>query len=298
MLPILFHLPGGIPIYSYGVALGLSCVLGAHLAVYLAARSEIEEKRAWWFALIVIVVGIVGGRVHDVAINAESLSQFFSEMTEVQHAGRTAYGAFLSASIAAVVTARALKVPFWRFADAVAPTMALGLGLTRVGCFLWGCDYGVRTEAWGVRFPAGSPAWQDQIDHGLITREAATSLPVFPIQLVESAAGFAIGVFLLWAWFRRPRREGSVFLGFFATYGVVRALLEVWRADEGRGELAGMSTSMAIGLFTSVPALLLIFAPRLARWRPEAGEILPPPGDEPADGKQKKKPGDGKKKSS
>ncbi len=297
MLPILFHLPGGIPIYSYGVALGLSCVLGAHLAVYLAARSGIEEKRAWWFALTVIVVGIVGGRVHDVAINSSSLSEFFAEIVKLQHAGRTAYGAFLSASIAAVVTSRALKVPFWRFADAVAPTMALGLGLTRVGCFLWGCDYGVRTEAWGVNFPAGSPAWQDQIDHGLITREAPESLAVFPIQLVESAAGFAIGLFLLWAWFRRPRREGSVFLGFFATYGLVRALLEVWRADEGRGELAGMSTSMAIGLFTAVPALLLIFAPPLARWRPEAGEVLPPPSDE-ATADKAKKAGGGKKKPS
>lgn len=299
MLPILFHLPGGIPIYSYGVALGLSCVLGAHLAVYLAARSGIEERRAWWFALTVIVVGIVGGRVHDVAINSDSLSEFFSEMTKLQHAGRTAYGAFLSASIAAVVTARALKVPFWRFADAVAPTMALGLGLTRIGCFLWGCDYGVRTDAWGVHFPAGSPAWQDQLDHGLITREATESLAVFPIQLVESAfGGFAIGLFLLWAWFRRPRREGSVFLGFFALYGVVRALLEVWRADEGRGELAGMSTSMAIGLFTSLPAVLLIFVPQLARWRPEAGEILPPPGDDDASGEQQKKAGGGKKKGS
>lgn len=291
MVPVLFHLPGGIPIYSYGVALGLSCVLGAHLAVYLATRNGIEEKRAWWFAITVIVVGIVGGRVHDVAVNATSLSEFLAKLTEVQHAGRTAYGAFLSASIAGVLAARVYRLPFWRIADAVAPTMALGLGLTRVGCFLWGCDYGVHTEAWGVRFPAGSPAWQDQIDAGQLTTAASTSLPVFPIQLVESAAGFAIGVGLLWLWFRRPRREGTVLLGFFASYGLVRALLEVWRADEGRGELAGMSTSMAIGLFTAGPALLLIFAPPLARLRGDAGEVLPAPvpDDEANDSKKPKK---------
>ncbi|MCO5169357.1 MAG: prolipoprotein diacylglyceryl transferase [Planctomycetes bacterium] len=289
MMPVLFHLPGGIPIYSYGVALGLSCVLGAHLAVYLATRSGIEEKRAWWFAITVIVVGIVGGRVHDVAVNARSVGEFMAKITEVQHAGRTAYGAFLSASIAAVFASRAYRVPFWRFADAVAPTMALGLGLTRVGCFLWGCDYGVHTEAWGVRFPAGSPPWQDQIEAGLLTTAAPTSLPVFPIQLVESAAGFAIGVGLLWLWFRRPRREGTVFLWFFASYGLVRALLEVWRADEGRGELAGMSTSMAIGLFTAGPALLLLLAPPLARLRGDSGEVLPAPTDEEDEKAPKKK---------
>jgi phosphatidylglycerol:prolipoprotein diacylglycerol transferase len=282
MLPILFELPGGFPIYSYGVALGLSCVLGAHLAVYLATRCSIEERRAWWFALAVVVIGIVGGRVHDVVINAKSVGEFFTEIVKLQHAGRTAYGAFLSGCLAAIGASRVLRVPFWRMMDCIAPTGLLGLGLTRIGCFLWGCDYGVRTDEWGVRFPAGSPAWQDQLDAGLIDRAALTSLPVFPIQLVESVVGFVLGGFLLWLWFRRPRREGTVALSFFATYGVARAILEVYRADSGRGELAGMSTSMAIGVYTAGPALLAMFVPALARLRPEAGPVVDAPKDEPA----------------
>jgi phosphatidylglycerol---prolipoprotein diacylglyceryl transferase len=277
--PILFELPGGIPIYSYGIMLGLSCVIGAHIAVYLSVRSGIPEKKAWYFALSVAITGIIGGRVHDVAVNATSVAQFFDEMTKLQHAGRTAYGAFLSGSIAAIVFARAYKVPFWRFADAAAPNMALGLGLTRIGCFLWGCDYGVRSERWGLRFPRGSPAWEDQNAAGLIGFGAPTSLPVFPIQLVESAIGFAIGGALLWLWFRRPRREGTILLGFFGLYGVARALLEIWRDDSGRGELLGMSTSMAIGVVTALAAVVLALPP-LARLRPECGPALPPPSDE------------------
>lgn len=279
MLPILIEL-GPIKLYSYGVMLGLSCVLGAHLAVYLAGRSGIAEKKAWWFALTVILVGLVGGRVHDVAINATSVGDFFAQMVKLQHAGRTAYGAFLAGSLSAIVASRVLQVPFFRMLDAIAPTAALGLGLTRVGCFLWGCDYGVRSDAWGVAFPAGRPAWEDQVAAGVIPNTATHSLPVFPIMLVESAVGFAIGGFLLWAWFRRPRREGTIFLGFYGLYGVARALLEVWRADAGRGEVLGMSTSMAIGIFTAGPALLLTFVPPLARLRPECGPVLPPPAPE------------------
>lgn len=279
MYPILIEL-GPIKLYSYGVMLGLSCVLGAHLAVYLAARSGIPERKGWWFALSIIVVGLLGGRLHDVAINATSLGDFFDELFKVQHAGRTAYGAFLAGSIAGVVASRVLKVSLWAFMDAAAPASILGLGLTRIGCFLWGCDYGVRSDAWGVRFPANSPAWDDQVRAGELASTATASLPVFPIMLVESAVGFALGAFLLWAWFRRPRRVGTIALGFFGLYGVARALLEVWRADSGRGELLGMSTSMAIGLFTAGPAALLVFVPPLARLRPEAGSVLPPPSGE------------------
>src|SRR5688572_4188230 len=113
--------------------LGLSCVLGAHLAVYLGARDGVPERKGWWFALTVIFVGIMGGRLHDVAINATSVSSFFDELFKVQHAGRTAYGAFLAGSLSAVVASRVLQVPLFRFMDSVAPASMLGLGLTRIG---------------------------------------------------------------------------------------------------------------------------------------------------------------------
>ena len=73
-----------------------------------------------------------------------------------RHSGRTAYGGYIGGTLAAIVATRLLKVPFWRFADAVAPTLALGLGVVRIGCFCFGCDYGFQTDEWGVVFPEGS----------------------------------------------------------------------------------------------------------------------------------------------
>lgn len=280
MWPVLVQI-GDLKLWTYGVCLGLSCVMGGHIAVYLAARSGIPERKAWAFAVTVIAVGILGGRLHDVAINAPDLATFFREIVKLEHSGRTAYGAFLAGTIAAVVAGPLLKVGFWRFADAAAPTMALGLGLTRVGCFFYGCDYGARSDAWGVCFPQGSPAWADQVEAKAILPTAARSLPVLPIQLAESFVGFAIGGLCVWAWFRRPRREGSILLLFFFAYGLCRALLEVWRDDAGRGTLLGLSTSMTIGLVTAATAAVLA-SPALAKLRPMAGEILPPPSDEPA----------------
>ncbi|MEZ6189431.1 MAG: prolipoprotein diacylglyceryl transferase [Planctomycetota bacterium] len=270
MLPVLFTLPNGHPVFSYGVMLGLSCVIGAHLAVYLSRRSGIEERRAWWMVLTVIVVGLVGGRVHDLIVNGRP----FSELFQLTHSGRTAYGAFVSATLAGIVAARLYKVPFWRFGDAAAPTMALGLGLTRVGCFLYGCDYGYVTDDWGVRFPTGSPAYEDHLARGLVA-EGGTSLPVFPVQLPASVVGLGLGAFLIWLWFRQPRREGTVLLGFGLGYGLARACLEQFRDDAGRGTLLGLSTSTTIGLGTALLSLAFLTVPQLRALRPPAAPPLP-----------------------
>jgi phosphatidylglycerol:prolipoprotein diacylglycerol transferase len=283
MRPVLFYLPGDIPVYSYGIMLGLSCVLGAHLAVYLAERAGIDSKRAWWFMLTVIVCGIAGGRLHELWVQGKLFS---SATLEVTHSGRTAYGGFLFGTLAGVLFARFTKMSFWRFADAVAPTLALGLGLTRIGCFLYGCDYGVRSDAWGVVFPPGSPASEDHVEANLLSvlpdGSLPPSLPVLPAQLFASAVGFVLFGVLLWAWFRRPRREGSVFLLFAACYGVARAGLEALRSDEGRGELLGLSTSTTIGILTASLAVALMVVPALKALRAEAGEVLPPPAKDGA----------------
>ena len=262
---------GSLTFYGYGIMLGLSCVLGAHLAIYLSVRSGILAKRAWKVVLTVIVAGLVGGRFHELVVTGQPLSKLF----ELQHSGRTAYGAFLIATFAGVLACRLLKVPFWRFSDAAAPTMALGLGITRVGCFLAGCDYGLRSNEFGVAFPKGSPAWRDQLSVQEITETASRSLPVLPTQLISSVAGFLIFALCIKLWFRRPRRDGDVTLLFFGAYGLARAGLEELRGDAGRGLIGTLSTSAAIGLATAIVALAALAIPKLRELRPVSQPALP-----------------------
>ena len=281
MFPELFRIPFlGWPVYSYGVMLGLSCVLGAHLAVYLASRSGIDAKKAWWLVLIVIAIGVASGRAHELIVQGRLFS---SQALEVSHAGRTAYGGFIGGGLAGFFGARFLGVPFWKFADAVAPTLALGLGLTRIGCFMYGCDYGFRSDAWGVSFPAGSPACHDQLEAGLLQPLADGSfpaaLPVFPAQLLSSLVGWVLFGLCMWLWFRRPRREGTVLLVFVLTYGLARAGLEYLREDLGRGTLLGMTTSTTIGFGTAAVAIAFLCLPKLRDLRGDAGEVLDAPED-------------------
>jgi phosphatidylglycerol:prolipoprotein diacylglycerol transferase len=183
--------------------------------------------------------------------------------------------------------------------------MGLGQAIGRIGCFLAGCDYGVRAEGrlapFGVTFPGpfpgweGSPAWREQVAQGLIPETAARSLPVIPAQLLSSLKGLTCFVVCLLIWRRRPRRAGTGLLAFFAVYGTLRAMIEQIRDDPGRGEILGVSTSTAIGAVTATIACALIFVPQLARFRPELGERLPAP---PAEAEPAEKPGSKRKKKS
>ena len=64
----------------------------------------------------------------------------------------------------------------------LAPTVGLGIGLGRIGCFLNGCCFGTPTDLpWGVTFPEGSIP--DYIFH---------NQAIHPAQLYSSLYGFAL----------------------------------------------------------------------------------------------------------
>jgi phosphatidylglycerol:prolipoprotein diacylglycerol transferase len=132
----------------------------------------------------------------------------------------------------------------------------MGLGLTRIGCLLYGCDYGQPTQVpWAITFPPGSPCYNFQRVQGLLPEHAASSLPVHPTQLYESAVGFVLFAFLMWVWSRRQRR-GEVFLAFWVGYAIARFPLELIRGDDQRGAAFGLSTSQIIAIASSVIATL------------------------------------------
>jgi phosphatidylglycerol:prolipoprotein diacylglycerol transferase len=92
------------------------------------------------------------------------------------------------------------RMPLLLWADVAILAVSLGTAITRVGCLLYGCDYGRPAPAlpWGIRFPAGSPAHVDHVNRHLIDASAAWSERVHPTQIYESLLG--LGVFLLLLW--------------------------------------------------------------------------------------------------
>lgn len=261
MHPILFEIPtpwGALPIYSYGVMLGTSMILAWYVVMWLGEREGWERETLANAFIVTAITAIVGARLLYVATNAQEFDSI-GDLFALRRGGLVAYGGFLGGFFGALAYLRHKGRSLLSFADVVAPTLALGLALTRVGCYLYGCDFGAPlgegAPSWLVdlgTFPhwaddAGSPAWSHHVAEYDLDFASPHSLPVHPTQIYESLAGFALLGATLVAWRVRSFR-GQVLLVLTMMYGVWRFLIEYVRDDPERGFAFGFSTSQLVSL--------------------------------------------------
>jgi phosphatidylglycerol---prolipoprotein diacylglyceryl transferase len=232
-----FHLP------TYGLLLVSAILGGIYTAMRLGRRAGFDSAQILDFCTWMILVALVGAKVlmilTDWGYYEDHLGEIFSSATFL--AGGVFYGGFLAALFFAIWYVRVQKLAFWKLTDVLAPGVALGQSVGRLGCFSAGCDYGKPTKApWGVVFTSNFA-------------HSVTGVPLgirlHPAQLYESFATLVIFAVLLW-WFPKKKRDGDIFLGYVGLYAVARFFLEFTRGDEDRGFVFHhlLSTSQFIAL--------------------------------------------------
>lgn len=256
-----------LPLHGYGSALALSFLAGWFLSARLAERGGIPGRRFAGAYFATLIGALLGARLLYVVTN---LSDFDDAVValDLQGGGLAAYGGFVGGLLGAWLYARSAGVSLRLWADCAAPSAALGVGLTRIGCYLHGCDFGKplgsqaplwlrkvgtfpRWDEPSLPLGTGAPAWQLHVERGWIEFDATTSLPVHPTQLYESLAGLMIFAAALWVWHKR-RFAGQVMLTVAMAYGACRFALELWRGDPERGQFGlalGPATTLGIALF-------------------------------------------------
>lgn len=249
MYPLLLESPR---VTAYGAALAAAVVLAWFTARRAARRTDVDPLHIDLLAPLLIAGGLLGawafGRLAD-ATDAASVH------------GRSQIGALSAPVLVCVAYAFWRRVPLGRLGDAIAPALALGVAVGRIGCYLAGCCWGrvCTLEAVGVRFPAGSFAHHQHAVEGLIAPSASASLPVYPVQLFEAAAMSVLCV-ALWRLLRRPRVSGEVFLVFAMAYTLVRFALEPLRGDH-----AAVAASLSVWQVVSLGLLLIAVATLVLR---------------------------------
>jgi phosphatidylglycerol:prolipoprotein diacylglycerol transferase len=205
-----------IQIKAYGAMLTVGFVFGTLSAVRLGRRRGIPAERLLDLGLWILVGAIFGARIMYVLITPNPGPLFdVSRIMAEGLGGLSFHGGLLGGLLTGSAFILLSRLPYWRVTDCLAPGIALGYAITRIGCFLNGCCFGKHTDLpWAVTFP--------QIGH-----------PVHPTQLYASLIGFAMFGILLWlARGNSLGRAGRLFMVFLVLEGIERFTMEIYRQPD------------------------------------------------------------------
>jgi phosphatidylglycerol:prolipoprotein diacylglycerol transferase len=221
---------GHITIPTYGALVACAVIVALLLAMLLARRIGLNSDRIWTLGLLAIVSAIVGSKLLLIANNWGSFMaspRLLLSLPTLQ-AGGVFLGGVALAFAVCIPYALYAKLPLLRTMDVIAPALALGQGIGRIGCLAAGCCYGRPTNAhWGLVFTSRFAARTTGVPLGV---------PLYPTQILESVASLLICAVLLVLLSRR-HRNGEIMGAWLFLYGFARFFMEFYRGDAGRGSV-------------------------------------------------------------
>src|SRR5262249_52382258 len=164
---------------------------------------------------------------------------------------------------------RLYGVAVGKLADGLVPTIGVGIAIARLGCFLHGCCFGTICQLpWCLSFPHGSESYQYHVALGLLSPDAARSVPVHPLELYFAAVGLLITLLAVWL-YPRKQYDGQVALAAFVFFAASSAGLEWFRADiPQRGYWGALPQLEWVALLMAAAAVVgLALAPVVHRRR-------------------------------
>jgi phosphatidylglycerol:prolipoprotein diacylglycerol transferase len=178
--------PLGLPIRGYGVFVLMGIVAGVALSVYRTRQIGMDPELIYSLALWMFVLAIFGARLFFIIqfwpnFVRPNWGQTILAMLKFTEGGLVVYGAVMGGIVALYLFSRKHSINMFKLGDVIAPGMALGLCLGRIGCLMNGCCYGGVCEpsVLAVTFPRHpypeqvsaalnnfSPPYGDQLAHG------------------------------------------------------------------------------------------------------------------------------------
>lgn len=252
MHPVLFDF-GGFTIYSYGVLLAASYLLGLQFALIRARRRGLDGQRVMDLGIWIIVSALVGAKLLLFVVDFKQFTRNPADLLGLARSGGVFYGGLIAAVTVAFIYLRRHRLPLWTTTDVFAPGIALGHVVGRMGCLLAGCCFGKPTSLpWAITFT--NPAAAANVGTPL-------GVPLHPTQLYEAGAELLILAFLL-VWERRGHGfPGRTFWSYMLLYGVTRFVIEFYRGDSRGMVFDALSTSQFVSVILvplSIVMLLLL----------------------------------------
>lgn len=262
MHPILIDV-GFFQIRSYGFMLAFSFLVGIYVAGYRARRFGVNPQHILDLSVYIILAAVVGSRLLYVVFHLGEFDSFF-DIFALWQGGATFYGGMLLAMLVSYAYVNKKGLSYLQVADIMAPSIALGLVFTRIGCFLSGCCYGKPTTLGiGVVFPADCPAGHSAA--AVAGQLGVTTVALHPTQLYASAYGLVIFLLLILLQ-RRLMKRGATFGALLVLYGIARFTVDFFRFyEENARVLLGLTFNQVISVGLVALGVYLIVRHTTAR---------------------------------
>ncbi|MCR9198700.1 MAG: prolipoprotein diacylglyceryl transferase [Planctomycetaceae bacterium] len=269
----------GIPVFGYGFMMFVGFSTGTVLAARRAKSVGLEPDVVWDLMMWLLIPGLIGARIIYLSQNWQRVMggktgvEFFKSAIALWDGGIVFYGCIIGGVVGLLIYCRRIGVPALQLADVIMPSLFVGLGFGRIGCFLYGCCYGgVCDLPWAVQFPPDSMTFEALTvkNSDMLMADGSATVPLHPTQIYSSALAFLLAGILTW-YFRRRPFEGAVFALGWMLYPVNRFILESIRDDEP-DRLLGMtfSQSMSVALFVMGCVLMFWLQSQNRRQSPES----------------------------
>ncbi|MFN9222933.1 MAG: prolipoprotein diacylglyceryl transferase [Planctomyces sp.] len=227
----------GFPVFGYGFMM----FVGFSTASWLAARRirsiGVDPDIIWDMLMWALIPGLIGARAYfllrhgNPAFSAATGLQKVIAAVALWDGGIVFYGSVIGGMAGIATFCRLRKLPLVPILDVLTPSLLVGEGFGRIGCFLYGCCYGRACSLpWAVQFPPDSLTFGQLVVKGQLDPLAQATIPLHPVQLYSSAAAFVLAGILAW-YFRRRPYDGAVMSLAAILYPISRYGLESLRAD-------------------------------------------------------------------
>ncbi len=248
MYPVLFHI-GGFKIYTYGFFVASGFMAAMWFSKKNAGNSGIHPDMIADLFFVILGCAIAGARILYVAINFRFYRTNLFEIFRIWNGGLVFFGGFIAAFAGCVFFVHHKKLNFWKTADIVAPGLALGHAIGRIGCFFAGCCYGKEcTLPFAVKFTSPESL-------------APTGIWLHPTQIYSVISNLIIfGILVMIQ--KYEKFNGMIFLIYVMLYSIFRSIIECFRGDfRGNFIFPFLSLSQGIGIIVFIISLI-IFALR------------------------------------
>lgn len=147
----------GYDISTYTLFVGLGLFTGI-IWFYLTVRrkEKINSEKAYYIVLSALIFGFIGSKILVIIENFDIIINNIESIKALLFTGKSIVGGLIGGYIGVRLIKKKLKLENIRTGNKIAPAIALGMAIGRIGCFLTGCCYGIETTLpIGVNFGDG-----------------------------------------------------------------------------------------------------------------------------------------------